>query len=215
MKNPIKNVPKWAWLVAGGVGIGGIALRVLQNKRDAAASTEAGTTGTDPATGMPTGTAPPGVIVPPVILGGDDGDGAGSAAMSELAGVLGQGFADVLGTAAGLAWNPAEISGLLTTTGANTTDQLRAIIGAAGGAPPSASQVPTIINVTAPSAAPAAPTVPGGGKCPSGYPNGTPPNCYKDCKHNDKDAKNKAYCNQGHCYQNGTRVHVRNTPGSC
>lgn len=216
MTNPLKNVPRWAWFVAAGVGVGGVALRTLSNKRDAAAA-EAGTTGTDPATGQPMGTAPPGVIVPPVIMGGDGGGGEGAAALSDLAGVLGQGFADVLGTAAGLAWNPAEISGLITSVGANTTDQVTAIFAAAGGAPQSASQVPTVINVTAPGPAPAAPSVPTTTtpKCPTSYPLGSPPNCYKDCQHNDKDAKGKAHCNQGHCYQSGNRVHVRNTAGAC
>lgn len=216
MKNPLKNVPKWAWFVAAGVGVGGIALRTLQNRRDAAA-VEGGTSGTDPSTGQPLGTAPPGVIVPPVIMGGDGGGGEGSAALSDLSGVLGQGFSDVLATAGNLAWTPAEISGLLTTVGSNTTDQLRAIIGSAGGAPQPASQVPTVINVTGPSSAPAAPSVPtpAAARCPTSFPLGSPPNCYKDCKHTDKDAKGKSYCNQGHCYQRGDRVHVRNTPGSC
>lgn len=213
MTNPLKRVPKWAWLVAGGVGVGGLALRYVQSKRDATA-VEAGTTGTDPATGQPVGTAPPGVIVPPVIMGGGGDSGEGAAALGELAGVLGQGFSDVLATASGLAWTPAEISGLLGTTGQQWTDQVLAVIGAAGMAPQPASQVPTVIVQTQPTT-PAGPSVPGHA-CPSGFNQGTPPNCFKDCGHCEKRSDGKWQRNHGHCYQDGHRVHMGNdVPGGC
>lgn len=214
--NPIKRVPKWAWLVAGGVGVGGVALRFIGNKRDADAALEAGTTGTDPATGAPVGTGAPGVIVPPVIMGGGSGDdGAGSAALSDLAGVLGQGFSSVLDTAKGLAWTPAEVAGLVGTSQYALSDSLTSLIAGAGLAPSPVAQVPTVINVMPPAPAPTpAPTpAPAKGICPSGYPNGTPPNCYRDVKHCDTDSKGKKYTNWGHLYSSGKRVHVKNTPG--
>jgi len=196
----LKRIPKWAWFVAAGIVVGGVALRTMANKR-AADDSEAGTSGTDPATGQAVGTAPPGVIVPPVIMGGGGEQATIDPIIGQLYGDLGStfttGFGRVLDTADRLAWDPGSIIQLLAN---------------AGGSPNPASQEPVVINVTPAAPAPMGPSVPApaAAKCPAGFPNGNPPNCYKNCGHDECGSNKRLRRDHGHCYQDGHRQHVRN-----
>jgi hypothetical protein len=77
----VKRAPRWAWYIAGGVGLGAIAIRVWKG-RDAEPSDSTSVT----SVGSPAATAAPSpVITPPVIIQGNDGSGA----MESLAGMIG------------------------------------------------------------------------------------------------------------------------------
>lgn len=77
--------------------------------------------------------------------------------------------------------------------------------------PPPVSAPPKGVDrppATAP--APAAPT------CPPAFPNRSDRGCYKNCGHNEC-RNHRRVRDHGHCYQNGTRIHVNfeSLGGSC
>src|SRR4051812_39435458 len=75
-----QRVPKWAWLMAGGIAITGTMI-ILMRRNQTSAAQEAALT-EDPATASTTGY--PGVIVPPVITGGANTDEPGLSGLSDL-----------------------------------------------------------------------------------------------------------------------------------
>lgn len=190
MNNALKRIPKWAWFLAAGVGVGGIALRFASARKDAQ-DAEAATTGTDPATGAPVGTLPPATVIPPVVIGGGGESGATSDT-NALTSTLISGFQSVLDTAGSLAWHP---------------DQVITLLANGGGPPGMAQDQPPPVNVnvqfTPPPSAPA-PAVPAP-KCTGEFNQGTPPNCFKDCYHDTCEGHQKKR-HRGHCYRDGKRV---------
>lgn len=70
----LKKAPRWAWYTAGGLGLGAAAVKLYRNRASAPTDTTnvpAADVGTTYGT---MGGTPPGVIVPPVILGGNTAD---------------------------------------------------------------------------------------------------------------------------------------------
>lgn len=207
MIEQLKRVPTWAWWVTGGVVVGGTALKVVTDRRN---STEASTTGTDPTTGEAVSTIPgaPGVIVPPVIVPPSQQAEPDTSAIPLQELYIG-GVGTLLSEFQTLILDPREQG-----------DLLLAMIGAAGGPPQPAQQLPPVVNVSIPAYAPppsapvpttAAPTA--APTCKGEYGKGAFPNCYKDCKHCETGNDGKKRTNHGHCHSDGRRVHVSNTPG--
>lgn len=76
LTNSIKRAPKWTWYTATGLGLGAVAIKFYQNrggKQDQPITNEIGSE-VGSLQGTTSGGTPPGVIVPPVILGGSGSD---------------------------------------------------------------------------------------------------------------------------------------------
>lgn len=72
----IKRAPKWTWYTAAGLGLGAVAIKFYQNrggKEDQPITNEVGSE-IGSLQGTTSGGTPPGVIVPPVIIGGSNPD---------------------------------------------------------------------------------------------------------------------------------------------
>lgn len=71
----VKKAPRWAWYTAGGLGLGAAAIKLYQHRGGGTATDTTNTPAADIGTTVgTTGGTPPGVIVPPVILGGNAAD---------------------------------------------------------------------------------------------------------------------------------------------
>lgn len=196
----IKKAPKWAWYTVGGVALGAVALRVWKGR--AVDTTTTTTDTTVSGTPTPVSSQPSPVIVPPVILGGnnDSGDGGAYAGIFDMFGGV---ITTAMTTISGLAQGDQELA---TTTITGSQDISKAALAQAGGAPQPVSQLPPIqiTTTSAPTPTPRATpvTTP---KCPAAYPNYNaaegpvgPKSCYK-C---DKTKSGSKYENI-HVYQDG------------
>lgn len=185
----LKRAPRWTWYIAGGVGLGAVAIRVYNGRDadDADVSAGDGSTVGDstPGTVYPgtTGSSPPGVIVPPIITGGDGGSASDLGAA--FAGLIGGTITDLTGLvgmtidaqgAATQTWIGAMSDNTNTWISAWQADRgefLKAIA-EAGSRPLPVAQNPTpvVVNVAPPPAAPvAAPPAPTKPKPPNpAYP---------------------------------------------
>jgi hypothetical protein len=224
----IKRAPRWTWYVVGGVGIGAIAIKTWQGRdaEEGEATTADGTPIGDryPGTTQPatTGGSPPGVIVPPIITGGDGGS------ISEIGAVLSGMVGGVITDLSGLVGTAIDANqqsqsqwiGTMGEIQSNWINNLPMLINA--GSPPQPVAVnPPVVNVTVtPPAAPpqqqqqASP-------CPAGFPKRSTKDgrCYKEVQSCEKYTtgadKGKKYLKKGHQYADGTYQHVQNIKGGC
>jgi hypothetical protein len=211
----IKRAPRWTWYIAGGVGLGSIAIRLYQNRdaEDAAVASGDGATAGDYGTGTTTpattGSSPPGVIVPPIIMGNDGGSASDLGAA--FAGLVG-GTIDDLTQLAGRSIDAQYASNqqwIGAVQESNTSwvgsfgaanQQWIGALAQAGSAPQPVAQNPTpvVVNVApAPAPAVAAP-VKGTPAAPAGYPHKSARGWYKCEKQ-----KNGTYL---HIYSTGERI---------
>lgn len=209
IQTTLKRAPRWAWYIAGGVGLGAVAVRVYKGR----ATDTPDTPSNDPTVaGSPLVTgAPSPVIVPPVIMQGDSGGGGNQPDISWLAGLLGtvsQSVDNAVGTIGGLASGDQMLAG---TAIAQTGQIATAVIASGGGAPQPAIQAPPVVNVYMPAATPTPRPVPTPVKtCPASYPRlkagtaASPATCYKCEKAADKASKYPYV----HVYQDGHRIGV-------
>lgn len=182
----IKRAPRWTWYIAGGVGLGTVAIKLYQNRdaEDPEVNAGSGATVGDGAPGTvtpaTTGSSPPGVIVPPIVMGGDGNSiGEIGAAFAAMVGGTITDLTDLTGraidanAAANQQWIGAFQDSNTTWVGhfgdsnaswigalSGLNGQFIDALAAAGNAPQPVAQNPTpvIVNVTPPpSAAVAAP----------------------------------------------------------
>lgn len=146
----VKRAPRWAWLTAAGVGLGAGAVKLYRD-RDA----EPGELVAGEVQGAPDaiGTAPspiagaPGIVVPPVIMGG--GGSETPSGFPDFLGAIGDVFAGYTGLLQlVVGGNQALLGGAIDNLGS---------IAQAGGPPGQAVQNPTpvVVTVPVPQAAPA------------------------------------------------------------
>jgi hypothetical protein len=86
LTDSLKRAPKWTWYTAAGLGLGGIAIRLYQNRGgrlDQPITNEVGEE-IGGIGGMTSGGTPPGIIVPPVILGSQGDPNIGVGPLQEL-----------------------------------------------------------------------------------------------------------------------------------
>lgn len=177
----IKRAPRWAWVTAGGIGLGAAGIKLWNNrgKPDSETTVTAQEIG-DPSSPYPvpqsTGN-PVATIVPPVVIGSTGGgDSAfGLQGLHEL--YIGatqdllQSYADV--------WGPVQSTQMMLTQGLAETIAALALAGSApGGAsmpaaivpyPPPAAPAPTPLPAPAPAPDP----------CTGEYPHQSARGCYK------------------------------------
>lgn len=150
----VKRAPRWAWLTAAGVGIGAGAIKLYRDRAAPPAEVVSGEVVDGGA--LPVGTAAgssagyPGVVVPPVIIGGN-GDDPGAASVGVLGDIFG-GFAALVAQLSG------GDQGIIQTQTETIGDALTGLIANAGGPPGQTVQNPTpvVINLPAPQPAPVA-----------------------------------------------------------
>ena len=161
----IKRAPRWAWITVAGVGIGAGAIRLWQNRANPADSTSTDTVAPGDSEYVGSAGSPmPGIVVPPVIIGGTDQGAPGLDALQELyfsgVGTLIQGFQGLYGPVAESMLSQYERSQTAIVD-----------LAMAGGAPQRIAETP-VVTAPVPAALPAG--------CPAGYP--TPAGnggCYK------------------------------------
>lgn len=150
----IKSLPKWAWWTTGGVTIGAVALKVYGDRAkpaDVAVGTDGEPVGdtygnsTQPAT---TGSSPPGVIVPPIIVPAN-ADSASDIA-GAISGLFGESFNGLVGLVGQVVTGQQGNMDSLIYQGGQTNEAIIGLIAGAGGAPEPASMVPTPVIVMAP-----------------------------------------------------------------
>jgi hypothetical protein len=204
LTDSIKRAPKWTWYTAAGLGLGGIAIRLYQNRGgrlDQPITNEVGSEVGDPSS-LNTGGAPPGIIVPPVILGGSPDPNIGVGPLQEL--FVG-GTQSLLASWESLVAPLVGTQSSLLMSNADTISQLAM----AGGAPQSVG-IPVVSATPVPQPAPIAltprPALPAPkpvDRCTGAYPNLNETNgkCYKVacCT----TTKGKRRCN---LYADGTKV---------
>lgn len=211
----VKRAPKWAWVTAAGVGIGGVAVYTVKNR--AAPPTdgtgaELDTIG-DPPTQLWDSSPIPGIVVPPIVTPGGGDSQVGVTDLQNLyidatgrtLDLLGGGFGSLLGANLDLTHSILE-----QNTGLQQS--LTQIVTGGGlgvPAPPGAVAVGT--PAVAPAPAPR-PSPPG---CPPQYPFRAADGCYvvsnqNECKCTGSGRTRKCWTvqNRWHIYQQGRRVVV-------
>jgi hypothetical protein len=154
---------------------------------------------------LSTGGSPPGVIVPPIITGGDSG---GADLLASVFGGAFTDFTNLLGIV--VTGDQQNLNSLINNQGA-TTGALIDLMAGGGVAPQPVSQQPPPVNVvvqTPPAPTQATPQV---ATCPAAFgqynpargPVG-PKSCFKDCGHEECHNGKKSR-EHAHCYQNGER----------
>lgn len=145
----IKKAPRWAWVTAGGIGIGAAGIKLWKNRAKPASETTA--TATDgsllDANGNPLPTTsmanPVATIVPPVIIGGT-GDGTGDA-LGNLMGIF-TNLTQTIGDTYQSIWGPTQTAemALLGNFGDIASSNAGAIqaLAQAGSAPNSNTALP-------------------------------------------------------------------------
>jgi hypothetical protein len=210
----VKRAPKWAWYTAGGVAVGGIGLRLWKNRQTPADTTAADQTATDPTdpNGYSYGAGGvSGVIVPPVIVGSNDGSGEASGLLSSVLGGVSDLTGLVLGSVETLIGPTQESQQGLIDNFGETLSTL-AIMNA-GSAPTASQNGAPAIATPVPAAPTPAPTPviigqtqqPTTWSCPSDYPHPgpNPGSCFKDVclKSGDGHGHGKGLW---HVYRDGT-----------
>jgi hypothetical protein len=203
----VKRAPRWAWYIAGGVGLGAVAIRVWKG-RDAEPSDSTSVT----SVGSPAATAAPSpVITPPVIIQGNDGSGA-MESLAGMIGVFGGSFDNALSIIGGLAQGDQSLAGEGVT---NIADIAKSVIAQGGSAPQPSIQVPPVITISNPivQAPTPRPQPTPTATCPAAFPRHNPANgapgprsCYK-CQKGVTGDKTYPYV---HVYQDSHRVGVKN-----
>jgi hypothetical protein len=203
--------------VVGGVGVGAAAIKVWKGRDATPADKTASDAGTAadayPGTGMPatTGSSPPGVIVPPIVMGGDGASASDLGAA--FAGIIGGTITDLTGFMTTAI--DAQSADTQTWIGAfqGNTDHWIDALAAAGQAPAPVTVTPTPVNITvaapppAPVPAAPAPPAPAGNGCPPAFPHRSSHGCYKCTK--DSGPNNSKWT---HRYQDG---HIQGNNDQC
>lgn len=226
MANILTRAPKWAWYMAGGVGIAGGAFQLMRHRREAvdaqAGAVDAG--GGSGGAGSPVGLAPspaPGIVVPPVIIPGQNNDplagvqplqdlyiGAVSGVISEWQNVA-HGWQDV--------YTPliAQNRSLIDTISTSFLDTNSAMLALAqgGGAPPSGGIASPVVGQPAVAAAAPAPLPTCSGATGGQYPRGSFPNCYyeyvsQDCHCEGTGRNRKCWTRRLHHHKRSTQQDV-------
>jgi hypothetical protein len=192
----VKRAPRWAWYIAGGVGLGAIGIEVYKRRAVDTPAPGDASSGAD-VIGTPTGSAAPSPVITPPVIVQQPGSGP------DFAGIFGS-FSDIITTGmATIGSLAAGDQGLAGTAISIAGDTSREAIAAAGQAPAPAVSTPTPIIVQVPTpATPATVSTPG---CPAGFPRRTSRGCMK-CERNS--GSNKRTYPYVHVYQNGTRIAV-------
>lgn len=217
----IKRAPRWAWITAGGVGLGAAAIK-LWNDRDAPATEDDPAAVVDEAAGggyqYGAGGAS-GVIVPPVIVAPPENDAnMGVGVLQDLyvsaVGQLVSGWENI--------WGPVQTAqlSLITDTLPNMIDNL-----ANAGSAPSREPTPVVVHFPEPQpqpqpVAPPPPAPPppvGPPPCPPAFPHRSARGCYRvEVERRQRDngqsgANRKVWCNNVfiHRYSDGSGVVVR------
>lgn len=219
LTDTLKRAPRWAWVTAAGVGIGAAGIKLWNNRAKPDSETTATpTTVYDPTSPYPVPTStnsPVATIVPPVIIGQDNGDpNAGVGALQDL-------YIGAMGSvleAYESVWGPVQTAQLGLLSGFASTIQDLAIAGSApnsGGQAPGTSVLPVAI-VPFPAPAQPAPT-------PVPAPTPAPKRCTTAPYLNLNEATGKCYavvCASGngekrkgrwHVYQDGHDVFMQPT----
>lgn len=219
----LKRAPKWAWYTAAGVGLGGAAIKLWRDRDNDDAESEPGTV-IDSGSPLTMPGSPAGVIVPPVIIRGNDDDPL--AGVPQLQSLYLESMHDVLE-----GWERM-VGPLQDTQSSLLLDFAGGIldIAKAGGPPRDLTPVVTVAPPAAiepipvaPAPAPAAPAPaaapapdPGPAPCPPGFPNRSARGCYRDeqrtrCECNGRTgAARRCWTSRDylHIYDNGATVNV-------
>ncbi len=203
IQQTLKRAPRWAWYIAGGVGLGAVAVRVYKGR----ATDTPDTPSNDPTVaGNPVTTgAPSPVIVPPVIMqsGDSNGNPPDTSWLAGIVGTVGGSLDNAIGIIGGIATGDQNLAAIAISQVGE--------IASGGGAPQPVMQAPPIVNINMPAATPTPRSTPTPVKtCPASYPrmNGTTPSpktCYK-CEKAATTNKTYPYV---HVYQDGHRVGVK------
>jgi hypothetical protein len=209
----IKRAPKWAWVTAAGVGIGGVAVYTVKNRATPTDETTDSPTDTigDPPTQLWDSSPVPGIVVPPIVTPGGGDTNVGVTDLQNLyidatgrtLDLLAGGFGSMLGTNVDLTHAVLD-----QNTGLQST--LAQIITGGGlgvPAPPGAVAVgPFPAAPVAPAPTPAPPG------CPPQYPFRGPKGCYQvatsnECKCTGTGRTRKCWTlqNRWHIGQSGYR----------
>lgn len=206
LTSSIKKAPKWAWYVAGGVGLGAVAIQVYKRRAVDTPDANSASSGAD-TIGTPSGgsAAPSPVITPPVIVSPGDN----SPDFTGMFAVFGDALNNAVSTVSQLAQGD---QGITQSTIGGAFDFARDVIANAGQAPAPAVSLPTPVVVQPPTANTPAVVTPAA--CPSAFPNhnaakGAPSSasCYANCGHDECHGGKKSR-EHAHCYQNGSRQTV-------
>ncbi len=220
MPNILTRAPRWAWYTTGGVVLAGSAFQLYKH-REARTAALAGTADAAPGDGTggagSVGIAPspaPGIVVPPVIIPGQQQDPlAGVQPLQDLyigavSGViqdykdLAHGWSDVYTPIITQLSNQNDsLIGTISTGFLNNNAALLAL--AQAGQAPGANIPSPIVGQPAVAPAPALPAPP---SCPPGFPEGSPPDCFRtitptDCHCEGTGANRKCWTRRLHEHQ--------------
>lgn len=211
----VKRAPKWAWVTAAGIGIGGVAVYTVKNRAapptDGSGS-EVDTIG-DPATQLWDSSPVPGIVVPPIVTPGTGDSQVGVTDLQNLyidatgrtMDLLAGGFGSLLGANLDLTHSVIDNNSGLQAT-------LNQIVTGGGMGVPAP---PGAVAVNTPVAAPAAAPTPQPAACPPQYPYRAADGCYQvananscECSGSGRTRKCWTLQNRWHIYQQGRRVVV-------
>lgn len=191
----VKRAPRWAWVTAAGIGIGAGAIKLYRDRDAEAAELTAETVSGAPGaigTAAPASAGAPGVVIPPVIIGGNESDpNVGVPVLQDLyVGALQDIFSGFGGLVAMMSGQQHEL--LMSSWGSLQS------IAEAGGAPGRADQNPSPVVVHVPAGQPApvplpAPPRPGPAPAPPQKPccvyNGHPLSWWQNASHNRRNGR--------------------------
>lgn len=156
----LKHLPRWTYLTAAGVSVGAIGIKLwkgraapdpTQTPSDGTSAGDAYSGSVQPAT---TGSSPPGVIVPPIITGGDGASASDlGAAFASLVGGTIDNLTGLVGTV--LTGDQANMNALIGNQGAISLSAIDLLAGA--GTPPQpviVNPTPVVVNMPKPSTPP-------------------------------------------------------------
>jgi hypothetical protein len=209
----VKRAPKWAWVTAAGVGIGGVAVYTVKNRAAPPSDgTTDGSTDTigDPPTQLWDSSPVPGIVVPPIVTPGGGDTNVGVTDLQNLyidatgrtLDLLAGGFGALLG-------GNLDLTHAILDQNQGLQQSLTQIVTGGGlgvPAPPGAvaANTPVAAIAPAPTPAPAA--------CPPQYPFRGPKGCYQvatanECKCTGTGRTRKCWtvANRWHIGQSGYR----------
>lgn len=227
LTDALKRAPRWAWITAGGVGIGAAGIKLWNNRAKPDSEDEATAGMATDANGYPKfgGMAPVPPIVTPVVIAnpGESNTAFGLQGLHELYIGAVQGVQEQWGQI----WGPVQTAQLSLLTSNAEALQALALAGSAPNSQPAAPPPPQLVPFPVPSApappvplplpvaAAPAPAPAGPAPCPPGYPHRSARGCYKNVGHNfchceGTGAKRKCITRRdhGHLYSDGQRIHM-------
>jgi hypothetical protein len=221
MATILNRAPKWAWYTAGGVVLAGGAFQIARKRSAQVTTADGSAVDGSGGAGATLGAAPspaPGIVVPPVIIPGQQVDPlAGVQPLQDLyIGAVGgiisgwqdvaHGWQDVYTPL--IAQNQSLI-GTISTGFLDTNSAMLAI--AQAGPPPASSPINSPVAAAPAVAAPVAAAP----RCPAAFPEGAPPSCYRtitptDCHCEGTGRTRKCWTRRlhDHQYQDGRVVTV-------